>query len=327
MPKVTIQEVARQAGVSKGTVSRVLNGRDEVNAETRSSVLEVVKRLQYVPDPGARKLARKGRHQIGLAFPDGDAPYGPYYTLLLDALQEHFMSEGYTVRILEPGSDGLPREKVDGLVLLGVHLDDPRPAKLEARKQPFVMIGHALENVAWVDIDNISGLLEIMRHLVKLGHTRIAHLSGANSGHAAMQRREGYLQGLLAAGLPIDHHLVWDGEFTQLGGYRAVRRALGDGLEFSAIACASDEMASGAIAALGDAGLRVPWDVSVTGFDDLPLAQRQVPALTTIHQPIRSIAWSAAELLLERMAGKAPASKLIPTDLIVRTSSAARLDR
>jgi LacI family transcriptional regulator len=93
MPKVTIQEVARQAGVSKGTVSRVLNGRDEVNADTRSSVLEIVKRLRYVPDPGARKLARKGRHQIGLAFSDGDAAYGPYYTVLLDALQERFMSE------------------------------------------------------------------------------------------------------------------------------------------------------------------------------------------------------------------------------------------
>ena len=325
MPKVTIQEVARQAGVSKGTVSRVLNGRDEVNAETRSSVLEIVKRLKYVPDPGARKLARKGRHQIGLAFSDGDAAYGPYYTVLLDALQERFMSEGYTVRILEPGSDGLPNEKVDGLVLLSVHLDDPRPAKLEARKQPFVMVGHALENVAWVDIDNISGLLEIVRHLVKLGHSRIAHLSGATSGHASMQRREGYLQGLAVANLPIDHSLVWDGEFTQLGGYRAVRRALAEGLEFSAIACASDEMALGAIAALEDAGLRVPWDVSVTGFDDLPMASRHTPALTTVHQPIRTVARTAAELLLERIAGKPLESKLIPTHLIVRASSAARL--
>ena len=203
-----IEDVAQAAGVSTATVSRVLNGRDEVNAETRSSVLEVVERLQYVPDPGARKLARKGRHQIGLAFSDGDSPYGPYYTVLLDALQERFMSEGYTVRILEPGTDGLPHENVDGLVLLGVHLDDPRPAKLEARKQPFVMVGHALENVAWVDIDNISGLLEIMRHLTKLGHSRIAHLSGANSGHASMQRREGYLQGMAAAQLPVDNKLV-----------------------------------------------------------------------------------------------------------------------
>jgi LacI family transcriptional regulator len=327
MSKVTIQEVARQAGVSKGTVSRVLNGRNEVNSLTRSHVLEVVKRLEYVPDPGARKLARMGRHQIGLAFSNGESSYGPYYTVLLDALQERFMNEGYTVRNLTPGPDGLPSENVDGLVLLDVHLDDPRPAKLEVRKQAFVMVGHERANTAWVDIDNVFGLLEVMRHLVQLGHERIAHLSGASSGHAAMQRREGYVQGLVAAGLTVDQRLIWDGEFSQLGGYRAVRRALGERLEFSAIACASDEMALGAMAALEDAGLRVPWDVSVTGFDDLPLAQRHVPALTTVHQPIRTVARTAAELLLERMAGKPLKSTLIPTCLVVRASSGARLNR
>jgi LacI family transcriptional regulator len=309
----------------------VLNDRDGVNDDTRATVQRVVDELGYVPDPGARKLARQGRHQVGLAASSDDVLYAPYYALLLDALQERFINEGYAVRLLETGPDGLPVESADGLVLLGVHLDDPRPAKLLARGIPFVMVGRAhlaahedeLDGVSWVDIDNTKGLLEAVRHLVKLGHTRIAHLAGSNTGQATLERHEAYQTGLAAAGLTVDRRLVWDGEFTTLGGYRAVRRALSDGLEFSAIVASSDEMAVGAIAALEDAGLRVPWDVSVTGFDDLPLASQHRPPLTTVHQPIREVGRHAAALLLERMAGKPARSKLLQTHLIVRASSAA----
>ena len=329
--KVTIQEVARRAGVSKGTVSRVLNARDGVNGETRAEVQRIVAELGYVPDPGARKLARQGRHQVGLAISSDDVLYAPYYAILLDALQERLILEGYAVRVLETSPDGLPSEDADGLVLLGVHLDDPRPAKLLARGTPFVMVGrmhldaheNELEGVAWVDIDNAKGLTEAVRHVVKLGHTRIAHLAGSNTGQATLERQDAYLIGLSEADLPLDRKLVWDGEFTTLGGYRAVRRALAEGLEFSAIVASSDEMAVGAIAALEDAGLRVPWDVSVTGFDDLPLAAMHRPALTTVHQPIREVGRYAAALLLERMAGKPARSKLLPTHLVVRASSAA----
>jgi LacI family transcriptional regulator len=126
------------------------------------------------------------------------------------------------------------------------------------------------------------------------------------------------------AGLEIQKALIWDGDFTELGGYRAVRRALEAGLEFSAIAAASDEMAIGAIAALQDSGRRVPWDVSVTGFDDLPMAAKA--GLTTVRQPIFEVGTRAAELLLERMSGKSASSALIATNLIVRHTTAAFLD-
>lgn len=326
MTKVTIQEVARAAGVSKGTVSRVLNARDGVNEDTRVNVLGVMNQLGFVPDPGARNLARRGKHVIGLSL-DGDERRGnTYYGILRDALESRFSSEGYTTRVFSAYNPALLEGESDGVILLGVHLDDSRPFQLEALKVPFVMVGHSLEHAEkapWVDVDNISGLLEAVRHLVKLGHKRIAHLTGAATGQASRQRLEGYRKGLLENHLKFETSLVWDGEFTEVGGYRAVRRALRSKLEFTAIAAASDEMAFGAMMALEDQGLRIPWDVSVTGFDDLPSSSHINPALTTVRQAISKVGIRAAEMLLESMAGKKVASALMPVQLIVRASSAA----
>lgn len=321
MSKVTIQEVARAAGVSKGTVSRVLNARDGVNDDTRETVLHVVKRMGYVPDPGARKLARRGRHLVGIAPSFDDTLVSPYYTILLDALQERLFGEGYTARIMEPSEDGLPKTGADGFVLLGMHVGDPRPAQLARREAKFVAVGRSPLGVSWVDIDNEGGMREAVRHLIAFGHRNIAHLTQATGGQAASQRLDAYLEALREAGVPEDRRLVWDGGFTELGGYRAVRRALESKLEFTAVAAASDEMAYGAIAALEDAGLRVPWDVSVTGFDDLPASARHNPSLTTVRQPIREIGSRVAQLLLERLAGKPERSDLLPTQLVARASS------
>ncbi len=321
MTKVTIQQVAREAGVSKGTVSRVLNGRSDVNAETRASVLGIVNRLGYVPDPGARQLARRGRHVIGLALDDETRRGGTYYGILRDALEERLAAEGYATQIMMGQRDGHLEHEVDGLILLGVHLDDPRPKKLEREGIPFAMVGRSLENQSWVDIDNATGMQQSVKHLTILGHQRIMHLNGANTGQASMQRLEGYRAGLLENGIPFDQNLVYDGDFTELGGYRAIRRALERKLEFTAIAAASDEMALGAMSALEDAGLRVPWHISVTGFDDLSFATRA--EMTTIRQPIREIGLIAADLLLERMARLPSRSVIVPTQLVVRHSTAA----
>jgi LacI family transcriptional regulator len=320
MSKVTILEVARNAGVSKGTISRVLNGRSGVNPETRSLVLGVVERLGYVPDPGARQLARRGRHVIGLALDSDERRGGTYYGILRDALEDRLSSEGYSTQIQR--HNDLVTD-LDGVILLGVHLDDPRPMQLERLKTPFTMIGRSLERQSWVDVDNHGGLLAAVKHLINLGHTKIAHLSGAYTGQASVQRLEGFRAAMQGANLEVRKDLIWDGDFTELGAYRAVRRILESALEFTAIAAASDEMAIGAIAALEDAGKRIPWDVSVVGFDDLPVAARA--GLTTIRQPIFDVGTRAAELLLERMSGKPVSTALIPTDLVVRRSTAALL--
>lgn len=322
MAKVTIQQVAQAAGVSKGTVSRVLNGRDDVNATTRRQVLGVVERLGYVPDPGARKLARGERHVVGIASYNDEPPYGPYYMILLDAIQEAFLGEGYTARLLEPARGGLPADAADGLILLGIHIDDPRPDRLRAAGTPFAVVGEAASGAAWVDVDNAGGTRQVVEHLVKLGHRRVVHLGGAPTGQAAHERLAAHLSVLRASGFPEDRRLVLDGGFTELGGYRAIRRALAQGLEFSAVAAASDEMALGAIAALEDAGLRVPWDVSVTGFDDLPFAARSGPPLTTVRQPIRDVGRCAARLLLDRLAGRPARGEILPVRLVVRSTTA-----
>ncbi len=321
MAKVTIQEVARNAGVSKGTISRVLNGRDGVNPETRILVLEVVERLGYVPDPGARQLARRGRHVIGLALDSDERRGSTYYGVLRDALEERLSNEGYSTQI-QRSNETLT--DLDGVILLGVHLDDPRPGQLEAQGIPFTIVGRSLDRQAWVDVDNHGGLRAAVQHLINLGHQHIVYLGGAHTGQASVQRLEGYRAAMQSSNLEIKRTLIWDGDFTELGGYRAVRRALAEGLEFTAIAAASDEMAIGAIAALEDAGQRVPWDVSVTGFDDLPIAARV--NLTTVRQSIHDVGIRAAELLLERMSGKPASSALIPTSLIVRQSTAAILE-
>ncbi|NJK45359.1 MAG: LacI family transcriptional regulator [Pleurocapsa sp. SU_196_0] len=324
MSKITIQRVALEAGVSKGTVSRVLNARSGVNEETRVLVQSVVDRLGYVPDPGARQLARRGRHVIGLMLDDDLRRGGTYYGILRDALEDRFSSEGYHTQVFDSDSQDWLETPPDGIILLGVHLDDPRPSLLEKQRVPFVMIGRSLLNKAWVDVDNQGGLHDAVRHLVALGHRRIAHITGAHTGQASVQRLAGYTAGLEAAHLEVDDALIWDGRFHRARRVtRAVRRALKSGVPFTAIAAASDEMAFGAIGALEDAGMRVPWDVSVTGFDDLPIATRI--GLTTARQPIQSIGKCAAELLLERMAGKAARHQLIQTNLVVRTSSAALL--
>jgi LacI family transcriptional regulator len=322
--KVTIQEVARVAGVSKGTVSRVLNGRDGVNGETRAQVLGVVERLGYVPDPGARKLARGNTHIIGIAPFAGDLLTAPYYSVLLAGLQERFAGEGYTARILEPGQTGLPDENADGLVVLGVRLGDPRFAILDKRAIPYVVVGETNASGSWVDIDNHHSMLEVVEHLIQLGHRQIVHLTGASNGQASHQRYRAYLAALERHQISYDPALILDGHFSELGGYRALRRALDGGLKFSAIASSSDEMASGALAALEDSGLRVPWDVSVTGFDDLPMASRTSPALTTVRQPIREVGHAAAELLLERLAGKPARQIQLPSQLVLRASSATK---
>ncbi|MFN3265815.1 MAG: LacI family DNA-binding transcriptional regulator [Deinococcales bacterium] len=320
MAKVTIQEVARNAGVSKGTISRVLNSREGVNPETRALVLGVMERLGYVPDPQARQLARRGRHVIGLALDSDERRGSTYYGILRDALEERFSNEGYSTRVLRENHIATD---LDGVILLGVHLDDPRPNQLTQLKIPFAMVGRSLEQQSWVDIDNHGGLAAATKHLINLGHKNIAYLGGAHTGQASIQRLEGYRSEITKAGLEIRKNLFWDGDFSELGGYRAVRRALEAKLEFSAIAAASDEMAIGAISALEDAGLRVPWDVSVTGFDDLPIASKM--KLTSVRQPIFEVGIRAAELLLERMGGKAATSDLISTTLQVRQSTAALL--
>ncbi len=314
----TIQDVAQTAGVSTGTVSRVLNGRPGVKAVTKTAVLAAVTKLRYRPDTAARQLSRGRTKRIGFHVSALSGRFSPFYMLFMEHLITGFEDEGYRLDDIPSRPDGLPARLSDGMVLFGVHDDDLRIPYLEAQGVPFVLEGHA-PGQRWVRADDLSGGRQATEHLVRLGHTKILHLGGDLSGQAAFDRLRGYQSVLTENGLELP--LPLNGGFTVLGAYRAVRRALAAGTQFSALFAASDEMAQGAVAALEDAGLEVPKDVSVVGFDDLPEFGE---GLTTVRQDIAKVAATAVALLKEGLAGEPVRHEVVPVQLVVRGTTARR---
>lgn len=316
---ITIQTVANLAGVSTGTVSRVLNNRAGVKAKTRETVLKAIKELKYQPDQIARELSFRQTIRIGLHI-HGIRRLTPFYMLFLEHLVKHLGSDGFRLEEIPSRSDGLPEYVTEGIVLFGAHDDDPRVEYLEKQGIPFVLIGHH-EGYRWVSPDDFDGGMKATEHLLRLGHTRILHVTGGMQGQGEHDRYQGYKTALSKAGIEIDRSLLLDGEFTSLGGYRAVRKAIEENLNFSAIFAASDEMAIGGIAALHDMGLSVPADISVIGFDDLPeIGER----LSTIRQDIALIAQTATGLLKEGLAGEKVRHVKVPIQLIVRGTTARK---
>ncbi|MEX2540966.1 MAG: LacI family DNA-binding transcriptional regulator [Trueperaceae bacterium] len=316
----TIGDVALAAGVSTGTVSRVLNDRAGVHPATREMVLATIERLGYRPDAVARTLSFRQPTRIGLNVGAGSRRLTPFFMLFLESLIGELSSDGYLLEEIANGPDGLPERLADAFVLFGAHDDDIRLSYLSELGVPFVLLGHA-EGVRWVMPDDRDGGHQATSHLLRLGHERIVHLSGLMHNQAFLDRHEGYRAAMRDAGAPLAPELLVDGDFSSLGAYRAVRRALAADIGFSAVFAASDEMAVGAIAALQDCGLKVPLDVSVVGFDDLPEIGE---ALTTVRQDIPRLATVTVALLKEAVAGKQPANAIVPVQLIARGTTARR---
>lgn len=316
---LTIQDIARAAGVSTGTVSRVLNNRAEVKQQTRQKVLAVIKKLNYQPDQSARTLSFRQGNRIGLHI-HGLRRLTPFYMLFLEYLVEALSQDGYRLQEIPSDKDGLPQYLTDGMILFGAYDADPRVKHLQANAIPFVLVGHQ-DGVRWVSPDDFDGGYQATQYLLELGHKDIVNVAGALTGQGDIERYSGYKQALLDAGLEVRRDYVVDGKFTTLGGYRAVRKAHEQGLRFSAIFAASDEMAVGALAALEDVGLKVPLEVSVIGFDDLPEVGEQ---LSTIRQHIDKVAASAVTLLKEALAGDPVRHELVPVELVIRSTTARK---
>jgi LacI family transcriptional regulator len=314
----TIGDVAQVAGVSTGTVSRVLNGRPGVKAATRTAVLEAVSHLKYRPDTAARQLSGSRGKRIGFHVSARSGRFSPFYMLFMEGLVSGFQEEGYRLEDIPSRPDGLPAHLSDGMVLFGVHDDDARIPYLEKQGVPFVLEGHA-PGRRWARADDYSGGRQATEHLLRLGHTDILHLGGDLSGQAAFDRWRGYKDALAEGGERVPQPI--DGGFTVLGAYRALRRALSSGVRFSALFAASDEMAQGAIAALEDSGLSVPQDVSVVGFDDLPEFGE---GLTTVRQDIGKVAATAVTLLKEGLRAEPVRHEVVPVQLVVRGTTARR---
>lgn len=325
-PAVTIWDVARRARVSPATVSRVLNPSGHpVREETRRRVLRAVAQLGYTPNHLARSLLRRETEVVGLLVPDVS---NPYYASVLRGVEDVAHQHGLAVMLCNTDRDPnkqrrylqtLLERRVDGVVVAGGTFT-PQDRRLVGGRVPVVAVGRHPARVPCVRVDNVDAARRACRHLLDLGHVRIACLAGPAASATARDRVQGYRLALGEAGLrPREEWVVWS-EFTAQGGRQAAREVLGRG-RVTALLASNDQMALGALRALAEAGLSVPAQVSVVGFDDTPVAASTVPALTAVAVPAYEMGRCAMELLLRVRAGEPVADVVLPTELRVREST------
>ncbi|HEX6969310.1 MAG TPA: LacI family DNA-binding transcriptional regulator [Micromonosporaceae bacterium] len=329
-----IDDVAREAGVSTATVSRALRGLPTVAGPTRQRVLQAAARLGYIASPSASRLAGGRTATIAVVVPRITRWF---FSTVVEAVEETLHDAGYDLLLYNLGGREDTRrrllhtanlhKRVDALMLVAIPLQAADLAALTSVTVPGVTVssGTAVPGWASVRIDDVAAARTATRHLLDLGHRRIAHISGDSSEELAftthLDRRHGYRQALLAAGLAPDTRLEVEAPFTVDGGSRAITELLRHGDPPTAVFAACDEMAMGAIGALRQAGLRVPDDVSVIGIDDHNLAA--AVGLTTVAQPAAEQGQIAAHALLGPLQDGAPSSGelLLPTRLVVRETT------
>jgi LacI family transcriptional regulator len=329
MKAATIRDVAERAHVSVASVSRVLNGAGPVTEATRQRVMEAANALQYVPHSGARSLSTSKSQTIGVILPD---LYGEYFSELIRGMDVAARPLGYHLIVSSSHDDAEEasaairsmRGRVDGLIVLSPHLDAANLAASLAGRLPILLMnGGADAGRPSIVVDNHGGAVRAVEHLVATGRRRIAHIAGPAGNLEAEARLAGYLDAMAAAGLPT---VVVDGEFTQTSGQMAGTELARREPRPDAVFAANDIMAVGAMLALQDAGLRVPEDVALIGFDDVPIASLVRPALTTLRIQIAETGRSALERLVRLInaAGDTAADtacEVVRPELVVRPSS------
>lgn len=335
-PAIRIADVAALAGVSRATVSRVLNDAPSVDPQLRVRVQHAVASLRYRPDRIARSLRRGGSATLGLIISDVQ---NPFFTALVRGVESVASSRDMLVMLCNADGDptrerrygeALIDERVAGIVVASA---DPEGATVHALSEagvPIVVVdrqsGHAAVDTVFVD--NHAGAFAAAEYLTHLGHRQMGVINGPLEFSVARERLEGFRAGLDARGIALDPDLVREGDFRQASGHSAMAELLREvGKRVDAVFVAGDLMTLGALAAINEAGLHVPRDVSVVGFDDMPWASALNPPLTTIAQPVTAMGQTAARLLLERIDGNEeaePRNILLQPKLIVRASTAAR---
>lgn len=325
---VRIEDVAKEAGVSAATVSYVLNNRGSVSPETRARVIEVATRLRYRPSAAGRDLASRVSHALGIVVPRTDSLSDPFFATLLSGFMVGAQTRGYQVVLLPPSTGPediaeMAEGRLDGVLLLDVEEDDKRVSQLHDSSTPVLLFGRSDLPVAWIDVDSQQGGAMATRHLLELGHRRIAHIAAPQRYLYGRLRQQGYEEALRrfdAAITPI----VLEGDLTMESGYRLARELLVRHPRPTAIFAASDLMAIGAIRAASDVGLTVPQELSVVGFDDSYVAREFIPTLTTIAQNPHLLGERLAERLVEQVANGSSRHELVAPQLVVRESSGDR---
>ncbi|HZO62795.1 MAG TPA: LacI family DNA-binding transcriptional regulator [Gaiellaceae bacterium] len=334
-----IREVAKHSGVSVSTVSRVFNGYDDVSPATRERVLEVARRLDYAPSAAARTLVKQQSQLIGVVLFTGyEHPdiHHPFFQEVLVGLKHGIGELGYDLLLFateQPGaSRGRPhsylrrarQHRVDGIVVMGVDQSDPEVEKLVRSDVPVMAVDLDVvgRHTSFVASDNIGGARLAVRHLHGLGHTHIATISGPRDTKPGADRALGYRAEMRELGLAIPPGYEVEGDFYPDSAEHAMRDMLALPEPPTAVFVAADMMAVGAIRAIRAAGLSVPEDVAIVGFDDIRVAELLSPALTTVRQDMVGIGLAAGRALVEQIENPevTPPVLTLPVDLVVRAS-------
>ena len=328
--KVTIADVAREAGVSSQTVSRVINNKGELKAETRRLVIEVIERLGYRPSSIARSLATNRTYTLGLSVPDIDNPFWPGIARgIEDVAWEH----GYHVFLCNTTEDPkreeavlqlLEDKRVDGVIVAGSRLPDERLLPLIQKHSAAVLVNRVLAGGAAgsVRVDAAHGATLAINHLLARQRRCIAHLAGPPTSQNSQGHISGYTSALQAAGHAVDLELIRPGPPYREDGLQATKALLAARPDVDALYCYNDLVAIGAIQACAELGLRVPEDVAVVGYDDILLAGLVTPALTTLRISKYGVGAAAACMLFERISGQTNQSEIVMTpELVIRASA------
>lgn len=331
----TLEAVARHAGVSRGTVSRVINDSPRVSPQARSAVLSAIDALGYVPNQAARTLVTRRTGTVALIVSESqDRVFAdPYFASILRCISTALADTDLQLLLSMAQSPAertrlrryLSGQHVDGAILLSLHVDDPLPDELQRTGLPLVLGGRPVntEHVWYVDADNQDGARQATDHLLATGRRRVATITGPADMPVGIDRLAGYRDGLTSAGLAYDDTLVAAGDFSEESGACALRALVDRHPDIDAVFAASDTMALGAMRQLQQYGRRVPDDVAVIGFDDSDVARHTSPPLTTVHQPLNEMGTQLVESLLDLISGAQRTSSgiILPTHLITRDSA------
>ena len=310
----TMKDIAREAGVSINTVSRALNGKPDVNEDTKKGILEIADRLNYVPNFLAKGLVTKNTRTIGVIVSDNA---NPFFARMIKGIEDYARSRGYNIILCntderyekEEEAVRLLREKrVDGLLITLTPAQKERTDILELKRTgvPFVLLNRHMDDIItdYVINDNVYGAYLAVSHLAKLGHKRIGYISGPSQISSVRERLEGYKKALFENNIKFDNSLVKESNLKMEDGYKLMKEFLELENRPTAVFTYSDLLAIGALKALKEAKLEVPKDIALVGYDDIEFSSLLEVPLTTVHQPRYRIGEEGAKILIDRIEGK-----------------------
>lgn len=329
----TIYDIAKKSGFSITTVSKVINNYPDVSQKTRKKILQTIEELDYHPSSNARSLMTKKYWTIGVVYIEelNNGIQHPFFSAVIESFRKEMEDAGYDLlliskKIEQRKTSYIERFKqrgVDGVIVVSPIRLTNDVQEIVNHDIPSVFIDLYHSKVSTVNSDNVDGSIQVVKYLHSLGHRKIAHIAGGDQTFAGKAREQGFIQGMKELGLEVRNDYIENGGlFDVSGGYEAMKKLLALKDLPTAVYAAGDMMAIGAMRAIQEAGLRVPDDISIVGFDDIELAQYVTPSLTTIKQDAQTIGQQAADLLLKQIDNKKkiPLGVMVPVSLVERGS-------